>query len=185
MTFYPDDALVPVELRTDEFFLRPLRAADVALDYEAVMATQESLRQRTAGRWPRPGFTIEENLADLEGHEADFQARRGFTYTVMNPNETRCLGCVYVYPLEDETDGKTGDSQAVIWFWIRPDGVAADLDRRVLEAIVSWRRNDFAFDRVLFRAWAGDERQTALMGEVGLRTADTRQIEQTETVLSE
>jgi RimJ/RimL family protein N-acetyltransferase len=185
MPFYPDDAFVPTELRTDKFLLRPLRAADVALDYEAVMATQEPLRQRTGGRWPRPGFTIEENLTDLEGHEADFQARRGFTYTVMNPNETRCLGCVYVYPLEDDRDGETGDNEAVVWFWIRPDRVAEDLDRRVLEAIVPWLRNDFAFDRVVFRTSSNDEQQIALMGEVGLCAVDTRPLEQTESMLFE
>ena len=185
MPIYPDDAFVPVELRTDEFLLRPLRAADVALDHEAVMATQESLRQRTGGRWPRPGFTIEENLADLEGHEADFQARRDFTYTVMNPDETRCLGCVYVYPLEDERDGETDDSEPVVWFWIRPDGVAADLDRRLLAAMVPWLRNDFAFGRVLFRAWSNDERQMALLSEAGLRVVDMRPLGESETVLFE
>jgi RimJ/RimL family protein N-acetyltransferase len=185
MPFYPDDAFVPGELRTDEFLLRPLRASDVELDYEAVMATQEPLRQRTAGRWPRPGFTIEENLADLEGHEADFRARRGFTYTVMNPDETRCLGCVYVYPLEDETDGQTSDNEAAVWFWIRPDGVAMDLDRRVLTAMVPWLCRDFGFRRVLFRAWSNDERQMALLREVGLRAVETRPLAESETVLFE
>jgi hypothetical protein len=143
------------------------------------------LRQRTGGCWPRLGFTIEENLADLEGHEADFQARRGFTYTVMNPSETRCLGCVYVYPLEDDKGEPVGDSKAVVWFWIRPDGVAADLDRRLLAAIVPWLRRDFAFGRVRFRAWSNDERQPALMGEAGLRVVDTRSLGESETMLFE
>ena len=54
MTFYPDDAPVPSALRNDEFVLRPLRAADVDLDYEAVMASQETLRRGSGGQWPRP-----------------------------------------------------------------------------------------------------------------------------------
>src|SRR3954451_12047175 len=160
MTFYPDEAPVPAELHADEFLLRPLRAADVALDYEAVMATQEVLRRGSGGKWPRPDFTLEENLADLQGHEADFYARRGFTYTVMDPTETRCLGCVYVYPLEDDGDGRDRDHEGVVWFWVRPDGVADDLDRRLLVALIAWLRDDFAFARVFFRAWANDERQT-------------------------
>ena len=49
MTFYPDDAPVPTALRSDEFLLRPLRAADVELDYEAVMASQEALLQGSGG----------------------------------------------------------------------------------------------------------------------------------------
>src|SRR5215213_9233688 len=174
MTFYPDDAPVPEVLRTDEFLLRPLRAADVDLDYEAVMATQETLRRISGGRWPRPDFTLAENLADLQGHEADFHARCGFTYTVMDPTETRCLGCVYAYPPKDEGDGRYGDDEAVVWFWVRPDGVAADLDRRLLAALVPWLRERLACARVLFRAWAHDERQTAIFSEAGLRVVDTR-----------
>ena len=174
MTFYPDDAPVPTGLRCDEFLLRPLRAADVDLDYEAVMASQEALRRGSGGKWPRLDFTLEENLTDLQGHEADFHARRGFTYTIMDPSETRCLGCVYAYPPRDGGDGRDRDYEAVVWFWVIPDRVAGDLDRRLLTALVPWLRSDFAFARVLFRAWANDERQTALLAEAGLRVVDTR-----------
>src|SRR5215472_8954985 len=97
--FYPSDASVPEMLRTDEFLLRPLRASDVALDYDAVISSREQLLLKSGGTWPREGFTLEENLADLEEHERDFQQRAGFIYTVMNPTETECLGCVYIYPL--------------------------------------------------------------------------------------
>jgi hypothetical protein len=184
MTFYPDDAPVPAELRAEEFLLRPLRAGDVDLDYEAVMATQETLRRSSGGRWPRPDFTLEENLADLEGHEADFRARRGFTYTVMDPTETHCLGCVYAYPPEDEDGGGgAGDYEAVVWFWVRPDGVAADLDRRLLAALVPWLRDDFAFTRVLFRSRADDERRMAILCEAGLRMVDALPVRDTEAVL--
>ena len=183
MTFYPDETPVPAELRADEFLLRPLRAADVDLDFEAVMATQEVLRRGSGGKWPRPDFTLEENLADLQGHEADFHARRGFTYTVMDPTETRCLGCVYAYPLEDDGDGRDRDHEAVVWFWVRPDGVADDLDRRLLVALIAWLRDDFAFARVFFRAWANDERQTAIFSEAGLRVVEARPVRDTEAIL--
>jgi hypothetical protein len=98
MSFSTIDWLVPTELRIDACVLQPLRATDVERDFEAVMASQEALRERTGGRWPRPDFTLAENLTDLREHEADFAARRGFTYTVLDPGETSCLGCVYVYP---------------------------------------------------------------------------------------
>jgi RimJ/RimL family protein N-acetyltransferase len=182
MAFYPKDAPIPAELHTEEFLLRPLCAADVELDYEAVMATQEDLRRGSGGRWPRPDFTIEENLADLEGHEADFHARRGFTYTVTNPMETRCLGCVYAYPLEDE-DGGTRDGEAAVWFWVRPDGVANDLDQRLLAALMQWLRDNFAFARVLYRARAGNARQTTIFEEAGLRVVATRRVRGIEDIL--
>ena len=178
MEFYPAHSSVPEELRTDAFVLRPLRASDNPLDYEAVMATQEPLRRTSGGDWPRPGFTPEENLADLEGHEADFHARRGFTYTVLDPAGARCLGCVYVYPLvrvlrgagaTDEMIAAVGDHEAAAWFWTRPDAVAADLDRRLLAALIPWLRQGFAFARVVFRTWEVDERQVAMLREAGLR----------------
>ncbi len=59
MTFYPESAQVPVGLRTHEFVLRMLGPRDVELDYEAVMASKESLRAYSGGTWPRDGFTIE------------------------------------------------------------------------------------------------------------------------------
>jgi hypothetical protein len=183
MTFYPGDAPVPTELRSDEFVLRPLRAADVDLDYEAVMASQEALRRGSGGEWPRPGFTLEENLADLQGHEADFHARRGFTYTVMDPTETRCLGCVYAYPFEDDADGRDRAGQAVVRFWVRSDRIADDVDRQLLAVLLPWLRSDFAFTRVLFQVCADDERQTALMNEAGLRVVDTRSDRGTEALL--
>ena len=183
MPFYPDDAPVPTALRSDEFLLRPLRAADVELDFEALMATQEVLRRGSGGAWPRPDFTLEENLADLQGHEEDFHTRRGFTYTVMDPTETRCLGCVYIYPPQGDGDGRDRDYEAVVWFWVRPDGVAADLDRRLLAALMPWLRSDFAFARVFFRAWANDERQMAIFSEAGLRVVDTRPVRDTEALL--
>jgi hypothetical protein len=176
MLFYPADASVPEKLCTEEFLLRPLMPADNELDYAAVMATQETLRLH--GAWPRPGFTPEENLADLEGHAADFLARTGFTYTILQMDGTRCLGCVYLYPLagelrrhgaDDETVANVGDFEAEVWFWVRPDAVAADLDRRLLAVLLPWIRDDFAFARVVFYTSASDERQESLLRDAGLR----------------
>jgi hypothetical protein len=176
--FYPDDAPVPDGLRTEAFVLLPLTAAYNALDYEAVMATQETLRQRGDGAWPRPDFTPEENLADLEGHEADFRDRSGFTYTVQSLDGTRCLGCVYAYPLasvlrqegaDEETVARVGDYEAGVWFWVRPESIAADLDRQLAAALIPWFRTAFAFSRVIFMTWAVDERQVAALRDAGLQ----------------
>ena len=86
--FYPDNAHVPEVLQTEEFLLRPLRATDVELDYDAVISSRAELFLRSGGTWPREGFTLEENLADLEEHEQEHRDRVAFTYTVMNPAET-------------------------------------------------------------------------------------------------
>jgi RimJ/RimL family protein N-acetyltransferase len=178
MLFYLADAPVPIELRTDEFLLRPLRAADAALDYDAVMASRERLLRRSAGQWPRAGFTLAENRADLAQHEAEFYARAAFAYTMMNPDETACLGCIYIYPLRRTLErfgapataiAAAGEGEAEASFWVRQDLEAADLDRRLLAALLPWLRGSFAFGRLWLRAFAAEERQVAIFHAAGLR----------------
>jgi hypothetical protein len=180
MPFYPPDAPVPRELRTAEFLLRPLRATDAALDYDAVMASRERLLRRSAGQWPRAGFTLAENRADLAQHEAEFHARLAFAYTMMNPDETECLGCVYLYPLRHtlERYGAPADAIAAAAegeveasFWVRQDREADDLDRCLLASLLPWLRGGFAFERLWLRAFAAEERQVAIFRAAGLRQA--------------
>src|SRR5919199_6814827 len=99
MAWYPDEAPVPSELRTEEFLLRPLRASDVELDYDAVIGSRELLLVQSSGRWPAEGFSLADNLADLAEHEREHEARVAFTYTVLTPEAARCLGCIYIHPL--------------------------------------------------------------------------------------
>jgi hypothetical protein len=173
--FYPGDARVPEVLRTDEFVVRPLRATDVTLDYNAVISSRAELLLGSGGTWPREGFTLEENLADLERHEQEHRARVAFTYTVMNPAETECLGCIYIGPLERLLghDGESGeylsDNAAYVSFWVRQSRLADRLDRRLLQALLSWFQNEWAFAHVLFIAQKIEERQVRLYEEMGLR----------------
>src|SRR5437867_3283681 len=99
MEFYPDSAPVPEEMRTRRLFLRPLRATDVELDYDAVMSSAEMLRRWSQSTWPADDFTLSENLDDLQRHEHEHKEREAFTFTILNPEGTRCLGCVYFMPL--------------------------------------------------------------------------------------
>jgi RimJ/RimL family protein N-acetyltransferase len=175
MPFYPDDAPIPAELRTDELLLRPLLTSDAALDYAAVMASRDLLHLRSGGSWPRDGFTLDENRADLEAHERDFRHRAGFTYTVMKPGETECLGCVYIYPLSrilaragsPSVEGINLDA-AEASFWVRPTGVARDLDRRLLAVLLPWLRRDFAFSELYLRCFAAETRHAAIFADAGL-----------------
>jgi RimJ/RimL family protein N-acetyltransferase len=173
--FYPSDARVPEALRTDEFLVRPLRATDVALDYDAVISSRAELLRGSGGTWPREGFTLEENLVDLEQHEREHHDRVAFTYTVMNPVETECLGCIYIGPLEHLLghDGGSGeylsDGTAYVSFWVRESRLADHLDRRLLQALIPWFQNEWAFLHVLFIAQKIEERYIRLFEEMGLR----------------
>jgi len=58
--FHPTDAAVPPELRTPRLLLRPLRATDVELDYDAVMSSAAMLRAWSQSHWPADDFTLAE-----------------------------------------------------------------------------------------------------------------------------
>lgn len=176
--FYPENAHVPEFLRTAEFLVRPLRATDVELDYDAVISSRAELWLRNAGRWPREGFTLEENLADLVQHEREHLARTAFTYTVMNPTETECLGCIYINPLESllkrlgestEEPVEIGNYEARATFWVRQSRLADDLDKRLLNALLTWFKAEWVFTRVAFLARKVQERQIRLFNEAGMR----------------
>src|SRR5687768_17071074 len=100
--FVPEHFAVPRTLRTDVFRLEPLGPQHNAADYAAWTSSIDHIRA-TPGfgnrSWPRHGITLEENLADLKRHAADFADRTGFTYAVLD-HHAEVIGCVYIYPSE-------------------------------------------------------------------------------------
>ncbi len=165
--FYPDDAQVPKELRTEEFLIRPLRASDVELDYEAVMESKDMLRKVSQSTWPTDDFTLAENLDDLERHEQDHIDRREFTFTGMNPDETVCLGCLYLRPLSQ--DMIQGEFETSVKFWIRQSRIVDELDRRFLTTLLNWLESDWLFQKKVFVTGADEERQVQILSDSGLK----------------
>jgi hypothetical protein len=148
MTFNTATFRAPEDLLTDEFLLRPLRETDAKLDYDAVMESREFLRVWEQSTWPADDFTLEANRQDLIRHERQHVAGEAFTYTVMNPDETQCLGCVYIFPTtapmysRPEIAAVDGDAwtayEAAFYFWVRKSRLDDGLDRRLLEALGPW-----------------------------------------------
>jgi len=136
--FHPAGAPVPEVMRTARALLRPLRTTDVDLDYDAVMSSAAELRRCRGSEWPRDGFTLEENLADLERHEREHIERKAFTYTVLNPEGTRCLGCVYIVPVWAEAAHMCGAAAcaACVGFWVRASEIEHDLDKHLLAVLL-------------------------------------------------
>lgn len=130
------DFQVPELLEAPEFRLRMLQASDAEADYEAVMESQERLRATSANGWPRPGFTLEENRADLLRHEAEFKARDAFAYTMVTADEHQVLGCVYINPSEQ--------ADADVYMWVR-ESRRAELIRPLRQAVERWLANDWPF----------------------------------------
>ncbi len=178
MPFNDPQLDVPVGMQTDEFRLRPIRTTDAELDYDAVMESREFLRTWEQSSWPEDDFALEANREDLRKLEQRHAEHESFAFTVMNPNETRCLGCVYMFPLDasmfsrakiSATDGsRWQDFSAAVYFWIRKSELADGLDRRLLTALVPWLDRDWHFEKPLFITNEQFEQQVAMVESAGL-----------------
>jgi hypothetical protein len=140
--FVPDDFEIPDMLGTDRFRLRMLSVDDVEKDYEAVIESRELLHTMFGGLWPKPGFTLEENLADLERHQQEFLSRKAFAYTVVSLDETRVLGCVYINP------SVTTASDAVVVMWVRQTEYDKGLDEILFNNVRDWISSVWPFKKV-------------------------------------
>ena len=169
MSFYPENRPVPALLRTDEFVCRPLTTAHVELDYAALMVSHEMLRLWSGTPWPSPDFTVEQNWEDLEMHDREHQERVAFTYTVLTPDETECLGCVYIKPLSDyvalnpEVLTDVPDDAAVVGFWAKQPRLADHLDERLLAALRDWFKREWSFSELYFSTRSLNEQQVQLL----------------------
>lgn len=175
MDYYPKTAIVPKGFSTPQFTIRPLLATDVQKDYEAVMAAQELNLRLTEGRWPKDGFSVEENLEDLKYHQIMHEERKEFTYTIMDPEEQNCLGCIYFYPPNIETTGGlkannlSEDFVSIMYFWLRPDMTTNEFGRRFFDDIRGWIKAEWDFNNVYYHIRGNstpDDRQIFL--EVGM-----------------
>lgn len=160
MTFTDPAVDVPVELRTPEFRLRPIVADDAEADFAAVMETRESLRLWEQSSWPADDFTVEANRADLVGLEKRHAAHRAFTFTVVEPDGSEALGCVYLFPTDATflakstvtpiSDASWNDVDAVIYFWARLTRMETGMDERLLGALRSWFASEWGFEHAVY-----------------------------------
>jgi hypothetical protein len=130
----PAQFVVPRELLAPEFRLEPLGEQHNARDHAAWTGSIEHIRATPGfvGRsWPPvTGMTPEQNLADLRRHAADFARRTGFTYSVLEPDGTEVIGCVYIYPDREDP------SVVSVSSWVRAD--RAHLDAPLYRAVSAW-----------------------------------------------
>lgn len=181
MVFGEKNITIPDGMVTPEFLIRPLLTTDVELDYAAVMESKEFLRKWEQTGWPEDHFTLADNLEDLQRHEQEHINRESFTFTVMNPTETECLGCIYIFPrtarwLSEAKTTSIGDTdwanyEAVIQFWIRQSRLAEAMDRRLLGLLRPWFEQAWTVDGYLFLTNEQVEQQVALFEEANLRLA--------------
>ena len=145
-SFVPIDFVVPASLETPLFRLEPLGPQHNEADYAAWTSSIEHIRSTPGypdGNWP-DGRSIADNLRDLRRHADDFDHRRGFTYTVLDPATADVIGCVYIYP--DREDPQRASVQS----WVRAS--RAELDVPLWRAVGAWLENAWPFERVSYDA---------------------------------
>jgi hypothetical protein len=147
--FVPDDFEPPTALHATApsglaYRLEPLGPEHNERDHRAWTTSIDHIRASPgfADRsWPHP-MSLAENADDLAGHAADFAARRGFTYTVLDETDD-VIGCVYIYPAGDHAA-----AGAHVRSWVRADH--ADLDVAVRATVAAWLRDVWPFDSVSY-----------------------------------
>lgn len=160
MLFKNMESDAPEGLTTQDFILRPIVAADAEMDYAAVMESREYLRTWEQSSWPADDFTVAANRKDLELLERRHGDREAFTYTVMDPAGTECLGCVYIMPPDARSfakaritpvdDRRWEDYDAAVYFWVRRSRLATQTDRMLLDALRAWLAQDWSLGEHLF-----------------------------------
>jgi hypothetical protein len=141
--FVPPGFEPPTSLVTEHFRLEPLGPQHNEADHAAWMSSVEHIRATPGypdGDWPPvDGMTLEENLDDLQRHASDFARNRGFTFTVLDPDDN-VIGCVYLYPTSSEHFDVTAQS------WVR--ATSAHLDAPLAAAVARWLATDWPWKRI-------------------------------------
>ena len=176
MKFCSDEVPIPELFQAKEFIFWPLRASDVELDFDAVVSSSLMLRAWSQSDWPIDGFTLEENLDDLQRHEQEHLDKKAFTYTIMNPDETFCLGCIYINPQNQEIVD-LGICQlpakekepfvASVGYWIRESHATKEFSITILKEIIQWLDSEWYFNCIVFPVAITDSMQTQQFVERG------------------
>jgi len=142
--FVPTDFEPPTALVTDDFRLEPLGPQHNDADHAAWTSSIDHIRATPGfpdGTWPPvEGMSLERNLDDLRRHAADFDARTGFTFTVLDPQTDDVIGCVYLYP------AASADADVSAQSWVRAS--RAELDVALADAVAAWLAAEWPWQRV-------------------------------------
>jgi hypothetical protein len=138
--FVGADFVPPSGLRTHDFVLEPLGPQHNDADYAAWTSSIPHIRSTsgfTGAAWPDENLSLAQNLSDLIRHADDFSARKGFTYTVLEPLTSKVIGCVYIYPSADPRY----DARVRSWVSVQH----AALDQQLRRGVAAWLARDWPF----------------------------------------
>ena len=142
--FVPNDFELPEPLETEKFNLRVLGPEYAKKDYDAVMNSIGHLRGifGPKSKWPKRDMTLEQNKKDLEWHKNEFEKRSSFAYTVLSHDESKCLGCVYIYPSRNKK------FEADVFTWVRESFL--ELDEYLYKKVRQWIKEEWPLENIIF-----------------------------------
>jgi hypothetical protein len=120
--------------------VRPIRESDVSIDYPAVMGSRERLWAMFGPPWgwPPETMTFEQDQADLARHEREARAHLSFNYAVLDPDESRLFGCLYIDPAT-----RVGADADISWWLV--DDAGAELETALAAFVPEWLAHAWPF----------------------------------------
>lgn len=135
---------IPESLIHNQFFFQILHPDLVELDYQAVMSSKDYLRRWSQSEWPTDDFSLDENLTDLEWHFEEQVKRIAFTYSILDPYKTTCLGCIYLKPVHMIKMNQSAEIKLLSNFshfcsyWVIDKIRGTQQEALILSAIINW-----------------------------------------------
>lgn len=142
--FIPLDFEIPSILKKEKFLLKKLSSDDAKKDYDAVMSSVDYIKGVFGNEWPPSDLTFDEELMSIKLHQQDMDNRVSFAYTVLNSEQTKCLGCVYLYPSHKP------EYDAIVFLWVRQSEVANGFDSYLFSMVKEWIKEKWPFENVAY-----------------------------------
>jgi hypothetical protein len=73
---------------------------------------------------------LEHNLKDLINHEREFNDKEAYAYTILSPDKSRCIGCLYFRQVD------SAEFDCRVDFWFRDSDI--DLEGEFFEWLKNW-----------------------------------------------
>jgi hypothetical protein len=83
-------------------------------------------------------MTFEQDRADLARHEREARDHLSFNYAVLDPDESRLLGCVYIDPAD-----RVGADADISWWLV--DDAGAELETALAAFVPEWLAHAWPF----------------------------------------
>jgi len=151
---HPDP--VPKDFYHPQFCFQILHPDYVEMDFEALMSSKDFLRRWSQSDWPSDDFSLEENFKDLDWHYDEQTNKIAFTYTILDSTQSKCLGCLYIRPINSllkyQTKGYKGLDGFTHYcsYWVIDTIRGTELDHTILRNLQNWLTSTWKFPGVFF-----------------------------------